>query len=70
MRKVAMIGVLAAALVAGNARNSAFVNRVVSSARTFQHNFCDLKKNADSLNAVERFVFSLAMTVPAHKSRT
>ena len=70
MRKVTMIAVLAAALMAGSARNSAFVNRIVSSARTFQHNFCDLKDSGNSLNPVERFVFSLVLTVPAEKSRT
>jgi len=70
MRKVTMIAVLAAALMAGSARNSAFVNRVVSSARTFQHNFCDLKACNNSLNAVERFVFSLALTSTGDKSRT
>jgi len=70
MRKVTMIAVLAAALIAGGARNSAFVNRVVSSARTFQHNFCDLKNSSNALSPVERFVFSLALTVPVEKSRT
>ena len=70
MRKVAMIAVLAAALMAGSARNSALVNRVVASARTVQHNFCDLKDSGKSLNAVERFVFSLALSVSGDKSRT
>ena len=70
MRKVATIAVLAAALMAGGARNSAFVNRVVTSARTFQHNFCDLKKSDSSFSTVERLVFSLVLTVPSEKSRT
>ena len=70
MRKVTTIAVLAAALMAGSARNSSFVNRIVCSARTFEHNFCDLKKSGNSLNAVERFVFSLALTSTGEKSRT
>jgi hypothetical protein len=65
-----MVAVLAAALMAGSARHSAFVNRVVSSARTFQHNFCDLKASSNSLNTIERFVFSLALTSTGEKSRT
>ncbi len=69
MRKVTTIAVLAAALMAGSARNSAFVSRVVSSARAFQHNFCDLKKSG-TLSAMERIVFSLALTTTAEKSRT
>ena len=69
MRKVTTIAVLATALMAG-AKNSAFVNRVVSSARTFEHNFCDLKKSEKSFSTMERLVFSLVLTVPTAKSRT
>ncbi len=70
MRKVTTIAVLAAALMAGGSRSSAFVNRVVSSARAFQHNFCDLKKSEASFSTIERLVFSLVLTVPTQKSHT
>lgn len=36
--------------------------RLVTSARTFQHYFQDLKQGAAPLNPVERFVFSLMLT--------
>ena len=70
MRKITMVAVLAAALMAGGARNSALVNRIVSSARAFQHNFCDLKNCSNALSPVERFVFSLALTSTGERSRT
>ena len=61
-RKATIIGILAILLAAATAGNSpAVYGRVVSSVRSFQRNFGDLKK-ADSMSPIERFVFSLVLS--------
>ena len=42
-------------------RDAPTYGRLVSSAQSFQHYFQDLKGAGASLNAVERFVFSLIL---------
>jgi len=60
-RIAAIIGILAILLTAGTAGRSPVYGRAISSVRSFQRNFGDLKK-ADSMSAIERFVFSLVLT--------
>ena len=59
-RKATIIGTLALLLLAAGAGTSPAYDRVVSSVRSVQQNFGDLKK-AESMNSVERFVFSLVL---------
>ncbi len=54
-------GILAACLAATAVHSSPAYDRLVCSARSFQHYFCDLKGASTSLGLVERFVFSLAL---------
>jgi hypothetical protein len=67
-RKATIVGILAILLTAATTGNSPAVYcRAVSSVRSFQRNFGDLKK-ADSMSPIERFVFSLVLSnskVPA-----
>ena len=60
-RKATIIGILAVLLTAATAGESRVYGRVVTSMRSFQRNFGDLKK-ADSMNTIERFVFSLVLS--------
>jgi hypothetical protein len=60
-RKATIIGVLAVLLTAAAAGESPVYGRVVSSMRSIQRNFGDLKK-ADSMNTIERIVFSLLLS--------
>ena len=60
-RKATIIGTLAILLTAATAGNSPAYERAVSSVRSFQRNFGDLKK-ADSMSPIERFVFSLVLS--------
>ena len=60
-RIAAIIGILAILLTAGTAGRSPVYGRAISSVRSFQRNFGDLKK-ADSMSTIERFVFSLVLT--------
>ena len=60
-RKAAIIGSLAILLTAATAAYSPIYGRAVSSVRTFQRNFGDLKK-AGSMSPIERFVFSLVLS--------
>ena len=60
-RKAAIIGILAAVLTAATAGESRVYGRVVTSICSFQRNFGDLKK-ADSMNTIERVVFSLILS--------
>ena len=59
-RKATIIGILAILLTAATFGNSDTYVRTVSSVRSFQRNFCELRK-ADKMNAIERFVFSLIL---------
>ena len=60
-RKATIIGTLAILIAASTAGYSPVYVRAVSSMRSFQRNFGDLKK-AESMNPVERFVFSLVLS--------
>jgi hypothetical protein len=60
-RKTTIIATLAILITAATAGYSPVYVRAVSSMRSFQQNFRDLKK-ADSLSPIERFVFSLALS--------
>jgi hypothetical protein len=60
-RKATIIGTLALLLTAATAGRSPVYGRAVSSMRTFQRNFGELKK-ADSMSPIERFVFSLVLS--------
>lgn len=57
MRKAYIIGLVALGLLVGAPK----VNRFVSSARTASHYFQDLQKSGNSLNSIERLVFSLIL---------
>jgi hypothetical protein len=60
-RKAAIIGILAVLLAAATAGESRVYGRVVTSMRSFHRNFGDLKK-ADSMNTIERVIFSLILS--------
>jgi hypothetical protein len=60
-RKGFIIGTLAILLTAATAGNSPVYSKAVSSVHSFRQNFGDLKK-ADSMNPIERFVFSLVLS--------
>jgi hypothetical protein len=60
-RKATIIATLALLLAAATAGNSPVYVRAATSVRSFRQNFGDLKK-ADSMNPVERFVFSLVLS--------
>jgi hypothetical protein len=60
-RRAAIIGTLAILLAASTAGTSPVYERAVSSMRSFQRSFGDLKK-ADSMNPLERLVFSLVLS--------
>ena len=64
IRKAAIIGiaVLGLVLTARQTRPAyCAVCRIVTSAQSFQRNFQNLKSAGDSLNPIERFLFSLAL---------
>jgi hypothetical protein len=60
-RKATIIATLAILIAAATAGSSPVYVRTVSSMRSFQRNFGDLKK-ADSMSPIERFVFSLVLS--------
>ena len=60
-RRAYIIGILTVGLMATAVRTAPAYGRLVSSARSFQHYFQDLKGAGASLNPVERFVFSLVL---------
>jgi hypothetical protein len=60
-RRATIIGILAILITAATAGNSPAYVRAVSSLRSVQQNYGDLRK-ADSMNPVERFVFSLLLS--------
>ena len=61
IRRVHIIGILALGLLATAASTSPSYARLVYSAHSFRHYFKDLNSAGDSLNPIERFVFSLVM---------
>ena len=60
MRRSIQIGILALAVAAGASRTPAGA-KIVSSARSFQRQYCALK-GAPSMGPIERLVLSLAKT--------
>jgi hypothetical protein len=60
-RKATIIVTVAVLLTAASAGYSPVYGRAVSSLRSFQRVFDDLKQ-ADSMNAIERFVFSVVLS--------
>ena len=60
-RKAIIIGTLAVLLTAASGGQAPAIMDAVSSVRTIRRNFVDLKKT-ESLNSVERFVFSLVLS--------
>ena len=60
-RKAGIIGILTVGLMATAIHTAPAYGRLVSSAQSFQHYFQDLKGAGNSLNPVERFVFSLIL---------
>jgi hypothetical protein len=60
-RKATIIGILAILITAATAGHSPAYERAVSSLRSVERNYGDLRK-ADSMNPVERFVFSLVLS--------
>jgi hypothetical protein len=66
IRKISMIGILALGLVLAGMQPG-MRHRIAASTRNFQQSFRDLKATGNSLNPIERFVFSvvLASTTPS-----
>ena len=64
IRKAAITGITAIGLMltAAQSQPAYTVCRLVSSAQTFQRHFQDLKSAGDSLNPIERFLFSLVLS--------
>jgi hypothetical protein len=60
MRRTYIIGTITLGLTLTAARTSAYC-RVLMSAHSFQHYFHDLKQADDSLNPLQRIVFSLVL---------
>jgi hypothetical protein len=60
-RKAFIIGILAILLTVATTGGSPVYCRAVSSVRTFQRNYGDLKK-ANSMSTLERLVFSLVLS--------
>ena len=60
-RKAGIIGILIVGLMATAVHTAPAYGRLVSSARSFQHYFQDLKGAGTSLSPVERLVFSLIL---------
>jgi len=64
MRRAYIIGVMALTLSASALHTMPALGRVVSSARSFQYYFRDLKQAGTSISPIERFVFSLVLANP------
>ncbi|MEO8597596.1 MAG: hypothetical protein ABI759_30030 [Candidatus Solibacter sp.] len=60
-RKTTILGIAVVLLAVAGAGTLPAYHRVVSSVRSFQQNFGDLRQ-AESMNPVERFVFSLVLS--------
>jgi hypothetical protein len=61
IRRAYIIGVLALGLTVASVPSMPAYGRLVSSAHSFRHYFRDLNRAGNSLNPIERFVFSLVM---------
>jgi hypothetical protein len=61
IRRIHIIGILALGLIAGAVSTAPAYGRLVCSAQNIQKHFRDLRQSGDSLNPIERLVFSLVM---------
>jgi len=61
IRRAYIAAILALGLALAAVVAAPGVHRFVSSARTARHYFNDLKSSGNSLNSIERFVFSLVL---------
>lgn len=61
MRRTQIVGTLALGLMLTAAGTSPAFDRVVVSARSFQHYYRDLKRTSDSLSPWQRFMFSVVL---------
>ena len=61
MRRMYIIGTVALGLMLTAAGTSPAFDRMVVSARSFQHYYHDLKRTGDSLTSWQRFMFSLVL---------
>jgi len=57
-----MIGTLALLLAVNSAQSTGAYCKVVHSAQNFQRYYRDLQQGQNSLNPIERFVFSLVLS--------
>lgn len=60
-RRAYIIGIVALGMTFTAVRTSPAYGRFVSSAQTVEHYFRDLNSAGNSLNPIERFVFSLVL---------
>jgi hypothetical protein len=65
-----IIGVLAVVLTVNVAQTSPAYCRIANSARNFQRYYNDLKQGDNSLNPLERFVFSLVLSSSKNPKQT
>ena len=61
-RKAYMIGALVVILALHSAQGAGAYCKVVQSAQNFQRYYSDLKQGQNSLNPIERLVFSLVLS--------
>jgi hypothetical protein len=71
MKRAYLIATMTMAMALAAIHGSPAYGRAADSARNFRHYFSDLKNADDSLNPVQRFVFSLilANTKPPQEQR-
>jgi hypothetical protein len=62
MRRAYTIGTVTVAMAFAAVHSSPAYGRAANSARNFRHYFSDLKNADDTLNPLQRFVFSLMLT--------
>jgi hypothetical protein len=65
-----MIGALAVILALHTAQEAGAYGRIVQSAQNFQRYYSDLNQGQNSLNPIERFVFSLVLSTSRVPSQT
>jgi hypothetical protein len=68
IRRAYITGILGLALVAGAFRATPAYSRVVSSAHAVERYVMELRSPATSLSPIERFVFSLGLTLSSSET--